>query len=142
MTPLPKPTPRFKLHGRVQAVSKSTPAQLRKEASELCARIVKRRDRSCRLKDQVPDVPCWGPLDAAHFWTKRSRPAARFNPEAILAACRQHHQWGHANETAWLALLRDLVGAARFAQLEAASLSTAAKYDLAAQVEWLRREAA
>jgi hypothetical protein len=154
MTPLPKPTPRFKVHGRVQAVSKSTPAQLRKEASDLCSRIVKRRDGRCLFKglvwqgsdgtpafDASAEVPCWGPLEAAHVWTRKSRPAVRFDPAAILTACHQHHAWGHAHEREWLNLCRNLIGPRRFDALEVRSLQTV-KLDLQAVVDDLKRRAA
>jgi hypothetical protein len=121
MPAIPKPARPFKVHGPVPVQSGSPRATLIRVATALCARIVKRRDGRCLFKGLVPDVPCWGPLEAAHIWTKGSHPAVRFEPDAIVSACHQHHAWGGAHDTAWRTLCRRIVGAARFDAMGARS---------------------
>lgn len=52
---------------------------------------IKRRDRICMVKDFEP---CFGQLEASHFFCVGSSPALRFYPQNAYTQCSKHH-WNH-----------------------------------------------
>lgn len=55
---------------------------------------IKRRDRICMVKDFEP---CFGQLEASHFFCVGSSSAMRFYPPNCYAQCQKHH-WNHHNK--------------------------------------------
>lgn len=54
---------------------------------------IKRRDCRCMIKDYEP---CYGQLEASHFYTTGANPALRFYPLNCYGQCSKHH-WKHHN---------------------------------------------
>ena len=55
---------------------------------------IKRRDCRCMVKDFEP---CYGQLEASHFFTTGGNPALRFYPLNCYCQCQRHH-WKHHND--------------------------------------------
>ncbi len=55
---------------------------------------IKRRDCKCVIKDFEP---CYGGLEASHFFTVGGNPSLRFYPPNAYAQCSRHH-WNHHNK--------------------------------------------
>lgn len=66
-----------------------------KGAREATVQAVLERDRhQCRAQQLVPEVRCWGPLDAHEVLT-RARGGSITDPDNGIATCRSHHDWIH-----------------------------------------------
>ena len=57
---------------------------------------IRRRDCRCMVKDFEP---CYGQLEASHFFTTGANPALRFYPLNCYGQCSKHH-WNHHNKSA------------------------------------------
>jgi hypothetical protein len=56
---------------------------------------IKRRDCKCVIKDFEP---CYGGLEASHFFTVGGNPSLRFFPPNAYAQCQKHH-FNHHNKS-------------------------------------------
>ena len=48
----------------------------------------------CQAKTLVPQIRCWGELDA-HELLSRGRGGDYLDPENVTTLCRAHHDWCH-----------------------------------------------
>ena len=55
------------------------------------------RDLTCRARYTWPEVECSGRLDPHHVWTQRMWPERRCDPDAMVLACRAHHDAIHSH---------------------------------------------
>lgn len=57
---------------------------------------VHERDKTCRARELVPEVRCWGPLDVDEI-LPRGRGGNPYDPAECQLLCRGHHIWKHDN---------------------------------------------
>ena len=69
-------------------MSKDIPIQ---KVHKAFADAIKRRDCRCMIKTS----PCWGSLEASHFYTKGANPSLMFYPPNAYAQCQKHHREHH-----------------------------------------------
>ena len=63
---------------------------------------MRRSGGQCVAKDLVPEIDCWGPLDADEVAPRSARPGGHLIADNVQMLCRAHHDWKHAypNEAA------------------------------------------
>lgn len=49
--------------------------------------------RGCAGRELVPEVACWGPLDADEIVSRGRRPGGHLDPDNVWGLCRGHHEW-------------------------------------------------
>lgn len=75
--------------------------QSRKRAKEQAARrqvvadALERADYTCKARDLVPAIACWGPLDVDEYEARSARPGGHLDPDNVQVLCRRHHNWKH-----------------------------------------------
>lgn len=97
-TPLVRRTP---LAGRSNLKRTAlAPMSKRTKATQALRRAVvaavHERDRGCVARSLVPDVRCWGPMDADEI-LPRGRGGSPIDPANVQSLCRAHHDWKHLN---------------------------------------------
>lgn len=58
---------------------------------------LRRAGNQCQLKDIVPEVECWGPLDVDEIAQRGVAPGGHLDPTNVQVACRGHHDWKGTN---------------------------------------------
>jgi hypothetical protein len=56
------------------------------------AGLIAERGATCEARELVPDVDCWGPLDA-HERRRRSQGGDVLDGANVALVCRGHHEW-------------------------------------------------
>ena len=75
----------------------------KKRRSEYAQRMNLRRDvfekadYRCEAAAIVPQVVCFGGLDAHEITPRATHPGAHLDPTVVIAICRGHHTWTHQN---------------------------------------------
>lgn len=54
---------------------------------------MRRAGGRCQLADVVPEITCWGPLDADEIAGRGRRPGGHLDVDNVQIACRAHHEW-------------------------------------------------
>lgn len=69
----------------------------RDERLAVVEQAMRQADGVCQGRDLVPEVGCWGPLDAHEVIPRGVRPGSHLEPALVLVLCRVHHEWAHAH---------------------------------------------
>lgn len=67
-----------------------------RQRSETIQAVVARDGRRCWAADLVPEVECWGPLDADEYDLRSARPGGHLDPTNVQLLCRLCHSAKHA----------------------------------------------
>lgn len=59
--------------------------------------VIARDGSTCSARDIVPEVECWGPLDADEIVLRSQMKDAHLDPANVRMICRAHHDWTHLN---------------------------------------------
>ena len=65
--------------------------------SEAIRQAIARDGNRCWAQDLVPEVACWGPLDADEYDPRAQRPGGHLDPTNVQMLCRAHHDWKHTH---------------------------------------------
>lgn len=57
------------------------------------ATAMRRAGGRCELAAAVPEIACWGPLDADEIEGRGRRPRGHLDDRNVQIACRAHHTW-------------------------------------------------
>lgn len=60
-------------------------------------RVVARDGATCSIATLVPEVGCWGPLDADERILRGQLKDAHLQDGNVRMICRAHHDWSHLN---------------------------------------------
>ena len=76
-------------------LKRSTPKQKRRRGIDPETRTaVFLRDKGCKGKEVILDLPCWGRLDPHHILRKSQ--GGQNTADNLVTLCRAHHDWVHA----------------------------------------------
>lgn len=78
----------------IAKVSAKRKAEEAERASVKVAALVRAGNR-CEAAALVPEVACWGPLDADEIVPRGVYPKGHLDLENVQIACRAHHDWKH-----------------------------------------------
>ena len=95
---------------------------------------IRRRDCRCMVRDFEP---CYGSLEASHFYTVGGNPALRFYPPNAWTQCSKHH-WNHHNKSAKTYVLWMQENKAKELEYMQSARSRYIKYDDETKAEIMR----
>ena len=91
MRPRGKPLRRTRLNPMSAKRRAETPNR-----TAVIAEVAARDGAHCKAALLVPEVRCWGPLDADEYDPRAQRPGGHLDPANVQLLCRAHHDWKDA----------------------------------------------
>lgn len=98
-TPLPRAAKPMKRTAMVNKPRRPLPRESTRRKAERPTRVavrieaLRRAGYHCQLKDIVPEVECWGPLDVDEIAQRGVAPGGHLDPDNVQVCCRGHHDW-------------------------------------------------
>lgn len=90
----------WRTRSRKALPNESAKRRAEREARRAAVDAVLARDGyRCVARDLVPEVTCWGPLDADERASRGVAPGGHLDVDNVQVLCRGHHEWRHANPT-------------------------------------------